>query len=335
MSTSHRTSYRPLLVPLFTAAFGLVLAGCGDEAVPVADADEALARQIAAGIVAACPAAALDDQDARDACADGLTELEVLRDAMNEPFFWGAQGADAGYEFALSGKTHFNPLVWRRMYLSTYAFPGDYSIEKAGDLTVIHLAPLFRGDMDIGAYPYPFWHSKDKWDSYLRSTELLFFIREGKLIGALRSFEKDEAKPVFAHEWDGKWQWSGVEGAEPHVSLYTYLFKPENPHVARLDDAYRALEEELRGETCLACHSPDNASKMNPLELFNYPNQALTARRDIISQLEHNFMPPGTDTTPPGMADDAARQRLITLAGAFTEVANQALAYEGEPSAAP
>jgi hypothetical protein len=27
----------------------------------------------------------------------------VLRDAMNEPFFWGAQGADAGYELAIEG----------------------------------------------------------------------------------------------------------------------------------------------------------------------------------------------------------------------------------------
>lgn len=325
------------LTPALTLALGLALSGCGDEAVPVPvpDTDEDLARQIAAGIVQACPAAALDDEAARDACADGLTELTVLRDAMSEPFFWGAQKADAGYDFAPSGKTDFNPLVWRRMYLSTYAFPGEYRIEKVDDLTVIHLEHQFRNGLDIGAYPYPFWHSKDKWDSYQLSSEVLLFIRQGKLIGALRSAEKDAAKPSFPHAWDGQWHWTGEEGAEPYAALYTYLFKPENPHVTRLDDAYRALEEELRAETCITCHSPDNLVKMNPLELFSYPNQAITARYDIVSQLEHNIMPPASGTAPPGMPDESRRQRLVNLAGAFASAADQALAYEGEPFAGP
>lgn len=331
----YRTFLSRFLTPALTLTLGLALSGCGDEAVPAPDPDEDLAREIAEGIVQACPAAAVDDAAARDACADRLTQLAVLRDAMSEPFFWGAQKADAGYDFAPSGKTHFNPLVWRRMYLSTYAFPGEYRIEKVDDLTVIHLAHQFRNGLDMGAYPYPFWHSKDKWDSYQQSAEVMFFIRGGKLIGALRSAEKDAAKPNFPHAWDGQWHWTGEEGAEPYVTLYSYLFKPQNPHVTRLDDAYRALEEELRAETCITCHSPDNLVKMNPLELFSYPNQAIAGRYDIVAQLEHNIMPPASGDAPPGMPDEGRRQRLINLASEFAAAADQALAHEGEHVVGP
>ena len=118
----------------------------------------------------------------------------------------------------------------------------------------------------------------------------------------------------------------------PFAALYTYFFSKENPYVLELEAAYRSAEFKLREENCLVCHSPDNGSAMNQLELFSYPNQALGARHRIVEQLELNKMP----TEDPargyrqGMADDAARKELIELAKHFAALGDQALAWEGE-----
>jgi hypothetical protein len=115
------------------------------------------------------------------------------------------------------------------------------------------------------------------------------------------------------------------------VTLYTYLFSPTNPHVSKLDDAYRALEEEMRAHQCQTCHSPDNKDHMNPLELFNYPNQALTARHDLVTELTENTMPPPNSMgIPVSILDITQRDKLKILAETFAKTADEALAYEGE-----
>jgi len=111
----------------------------------------------------------------------------------------------------------------------------------------------------------------------------------------------------------------------PYVSLYTYLFSPANPHISRLDAAYRVFEAAAREQSCSVCRSPNNATAMNPLRLLGFPNQALTLRHTIVAQLEHNLMPLDT-----GIPDDAERQKLLALAREFAAVGDQALDYEGE-----
>jgi hypothetical protein len=126
--------------------------------------------------------------------------------------------------------------------------------------------------------------------------------------------------------WDGQWHWTDAQGREmPYVALYSYLFSPSNPHTTRLDAAYRALEGEARQYNCVLCHSPDNVTQMNPLRLLNFPNQALTLRHNILTQIEQNLMPLGT-----GIPDDAARKKLLDLANEFAAIGDQALDYEGE-----
>lgn len=316
----------------FVVVSALGITGCTSD--PVAVSDEAFADSLAKELIAACPMTGLGDASAREACADNLTKLETLRDAMNEPFFWGSQKPGTGYDYAQSQRTDFNPLVWRRMYLSTYMFTGEYRVEKTADFTVLHVEHRFRNELDLGDYPYPFWHEKGKWDSYQKSVELLLFIKNGKILGGLRSEEQDAALPVVDHTWDGNWHWMDAGGeAEPYVTLYSFLFSAGNPHVSKLDDAYRALEEEMRAHQCQTCHSPDNSMKMNPLELFNYPNQALTARYDLITELSDNTMPPPNSMgLPVGIMDTAQRDKLKALAETFAKAADDALSYEGETS---
>jgi hypothetical protein len=319
----RRAALSALLIVAFEA--------CAQKLPAEGQSEEALAGALGKQIVDACPLADPSDAAARDRCADALTRLELLKSVMSDPFFWGAQAAGAGYDFAKSNKTDFNPLVWRRMYLSTLMFSGEVRVERAGTRVVIHLPNRFRNALDAGAYPYPFWHSKDKWDSYQRSTELLVFLEGGKLIGALRSAEKASDRALVDHQWDGRWRWTDDKGDEPYVSLYSYLFSKDNPHTAKVEAAYRALESEMRGESCTACHSPDNTMKMNPLELFAFPNQALSGRHRIVAQLEANQMPPVE-----GVPDQEERATLLRLARAFAAAGDEALAFEGEdPTTGP
>jgi hypothetical protein len=297
-------------------------------------ADHELATSIAKGLVAACPAGGSPaDEAARNDCAGKLTELAVLRDAMREPFIWGGQTAGAGYRLDMS-TNKFNARVWRRMYLSTFMFGMDYTIEQppGANTTVLHIPVTFRGAMPAGAYPYPFWHSAKKWDAYNYSTTIHFIIQDGVVTGALRGTDQDTTRPKLAHDWDGLWQWEHDGVQMPYVSIYDYLLSKSNPYADKLNDAYRALEARMRQNNCQACHAPDNQGNSAQLEFFVYPNQALTGRHDIIAQLTRNEMPPKDNVLglAAGIADPAEREMLIGLARDFESAGDQALGWEGD-----
>jgi hypothetical protein len=311
-----------------TIALVAVLATC-DSTRPT---DNHLAMSIARQLAAACPLGTDPaDEVARNDCAGKLTDLAVLRDAMREPFIWGGQAAGAGYRLDKS-TNKFNARVWRRLYLSTFMFGQDFTIEQIADYTVLHVPVTFRSAMPIGAYPYPFWHSNSKWDSYSYSTTIHFIIQGEEVVGALRSSEQDTTRPKTPHVWDGLWRWQQGGVRMPYVSLYDYLLSKGNPFTARLDDTYRALEARMRKNNCQACHAPDNQGKSQQLEFFVYPNQALTGRHDIITQLESNAMPPEDNTLGlvAGIDDTAERDELISLARDFESAGDKALAWEGD-----
>ena len=79
-----------------------------------------------------------------------------------------------------ANRTDFNPRIWRRLYLATFMFPGGHAVEIAGETAVIRIPVVFRTDLDPGNFPYPFWHSAAKWQSYQTATDLLFFLRGGQ-----------------------------------------------------------------------------------------------------------------------------------------------------------
>ena len=293
---------------------------------------EELAMAIGKAIVAACPMASPADEDARMQCSAKLTALDIMRDAMDEPFLWGGQKAGKGYRLEDSDTTRFNAFVWRRMYLSVLMFSGEVKLESSGDFTVIHLPMRFRNQLDMGSYPYPFWHSKKKWDSWQYSTELVLIMEKGRLKGALRSSNFDMTHDYANRTWSGQWRWKEGGQDMPFVSLYSFLLSPSNPHAAKLDTAYRDMESEMRSSSCLSCHSPDNLAKASQLEFFNYPNQALFSRHGIVMHLEKNSMPPKENAFgfPEGLADEAQRQHLLELARVFEKTGDDALSFEKE-----
>jgi len=288
--------------------------------------DVAIATKIAQGIAEACPVANLDDEKAHQQCAEKLAKLEPLRKAMSEEILWGQQKEPDHYNLTEHETTIFNPLVWRRTYMSTFMVTDEPRVEEQQGFTVIHLPVVFRKELDMGAFPYPFWHSPKKWQAYQQASELLLLMKEGTIKGAMRSYQKDQERPLVEREWDGQWTWEVKDGKqEPKVTLYTNLFSQGNPHVKTLDAAYRAFEVEMRQHACMVCHSPDNSNEMKQLLLLNYPNQALASRHENVTEIKNKLMPP-----PAGIPDDKERQKLLELAKAFAEAGDKALAYEGE-----
>jgi hypothetical protein len=238
----------------------------------------------------------------------------------------GGQKELGNFNLKDSKTTTFNPLVLRRVYLSTYMFSGESKIERKGDITVIHLPARFRNQLDSGSFPYPFWHSEKKWDSYQKTTEILLMMENGKIKGGLRSAEKDKSRQVSIREWDGQWSWKSNNGQQdPKVSLYKSLFSQTNPHVKELDKSYRAFEVKMREHSCTVCHNPSNTQEMNPLLLLNYPNQALALRHETLARIKSKTMPP-----PKGITDDKELNTMIKLASEFAKIGDKALAYEGE-----
>lgn len=291
---------------------------------PASSPQDRIARELAAASPPADPA----DPAARDAAAGRLAGVAVLLNAQEE-ILWGGFDEKKGYDPAAYRLTAFNPLVWTKIYLSTFMFPGPYEVRTEGRDTVLEMAARFRSGLDPGDYPYPFWHSRQKWDAYVGTEAVILVFRDGRLTTAFRKAGKP-AEPGAARAWDGRWHWTDARGEQPRAALFSYLLSAGNPHREKLDATYRRLEASFRSQHCLGCHSPDNTAQADQLFLLSFPNQALAARHLLVPVLRGNKMPPAEcgSGQAAGIADDAARAELIRLAGEFEREGDAALAYE-------
>ncbi len=301
-----------------------------------------IAKRIASQLVKASPMADPGDPAARDAAAAKLAACADLIDAAGSRILWGGFNPAQGYDpesyrlIDTSDDTAFqltelNPMVWAKLYLSTFMFKGGYEIRTEGPLTVLELDVQFRASLDAGEYPYPFWHTPNKWTAYVNAEKIALVFSSGRLLSAMRVSPDPLSLKLIKRDWDAQWHWTDQNGEpQPRVTLYSYLFSKDNPHVAALDASYRALEGKFREQNCMTCHEPDNRSRINDLLLLNYPNQALVARRSLVAVLEENKMPPGNEIAhePTGITDEAVRQELVELAHAFEKQADAAFAYE-------
>ncbi|MET0341924.1 MAG: hypothetical protein ABW252_13040 [Polyangiales bacterium] len=312
--------------PIATVEAGSTATGAPDAGTSGATASsfETTAAKLAAALTQACPLADAADARARERCADALGSSEALRSLMTVSLRWGGQTAGAGVDPAKNQTTHFSPFVWRRMYLSTFMFTGEHRVSTEGARQVVHVPVTFRNQLDAGDYPYPFWHSEKKWTSYQQTRELLFVFEQGAVALVLRSTDNDTARPLSPRVFT-EFKWQSERGVEPRNTLYSALFARDNPHVAALEAAYRGFEETQRKVACVGCHDPSNKGGGNPLEMLSYPNQSLSGRHNIVTQLELNDMPPGV-----GIPDEDYRQELLARARTFAEAGDRALAFERE-----
>lgn len=280
-----------------------------------------------AAFVSACPSAPEDDEQARDECASALGDSRALRDLMNPSILWGGHNPEThpNYSPSTHHLTRFSAFVFRRIYMSTFSVRPNVTMEKEGDLEILHIPVVFRNRLSPGSYPYPFWHARAKWTAYQEASELIFVFREGKVIAIYRAGKELTAPDRDPGTFDGQWRWFDESGEEqPKVALFSYLLSKDNPHLSELDSAFRALESEARDQACLTCHVPDNISQMDQLVLLNYPNQALGSRHELLKVFEENTMPPASGL------DAQALQEIASLARTFAEIGDRALMYEAQ-----
>jgi hypothetical protein len=307
------------------AALGLMLLSCASQPEAPAGPDAQL-RTLAVDIAAACPASAAKGAGGRDACSQKLGRLGPLQSAIvaNKGILWGGMAKDGDFEPKDSKLTRLDGLVWSKLYLSLFSFPGTYTIETQPNGDKVLLMDVALRDLAPEEFPYPFWHSADKWRAYHQARKVGLVFRNGTLIAGVRA-ALDTTIPVQDIKWDGKWQWEENGHTVPRASLYEYTLSKGNPERAALEDAYSNFESAARPYNCTSCHNPANPRGINPLIFFTHPAQALAGRHDIVEQLELNKMPP-----PKGITDEAARAKLIDLAKRFADEGDKALAYEGK-----
>jgi hypothetical protein len=314
-------------------AAGLGTAGCSQQVQVGAAAssrDDTLQDRIAQALLAASPPAEPSGAAARDAAAERLAESRVWLEATGDRLLWGGFDAAKGFDFDQYRLTQFNPLVWTKLYLSTFVFTGAYTVRREQKYTILEMAVQFRAALDPGDYPYPFWHNPQKWQAYATTNAVLFVFERDRVVAAFRRADPTAAATP-AKPWDGHWHWQDDNGAEqPRVALYSYLLSADNPSRARLEAAYRNLESAFRSHNCTACHAPDNMAGTRELTLLDYPNQALVARHSLVEVLRRKRMPPANDTshTPAGIATESERQELVRLAEEFEHLADAALDFE-------
>jgi hypothetical protein len=332
--------------PLAYAAVALGLgwlASCADRSPIKSEAHapaDSLQDRIAHGLLQASPPSDPSDLIARDTAADRLAHFVDLQNAIGEQILWGGYEDRLGYDPSVYKLTAFNAFVWAKLYLSTFMFSGPYEVRQEGKRTVLEISVKFRGGLDAGDYPYPFWHSAKKWQAYLDARALLLVFEGDQLVAALRKSVRDPALPLAEKAWDKRWHWEDAQGhPEPRVALYQYLLSPGNPNTARLETSYRKLEQRFRAHECLSCHSPDNPARPSKLFMLNYPNQALSGRHELLKVLNDDTMPPldPNGDRKPGLHDDGARTELLRLAEDFATAGDAALSYERAhgPATAP
>ena len=304
---------------------------------PADDPATPLPERIARDLIRACPLADASDAAARDAASTALGRLDSLLNASEDRVLWGIHAPATPIEPDEIQATQFTPLVWAKLYLSLFMFPGAYEVRREGDFTVVDIAARFRAALPPGDYPHPVWHSPDEWDAYAGTTGLLLVFNGDRFSAA---YIKSPAGSVAPKQpvWNERWHWADAEGAiQPHVSEYAYLFSSDNPNIQPLTTAYRRVQGALRAQGCLACHSPDNKHQTRVLVLLGYPSQALAAQHALPAVLRENSMPPGDlrHGKLPGIADELARREMIGLAQDFERLAGAAMLFESDARGVP
>ena len=117
--------------------------------------------------------------------------------------------------------TQFAPDVLAGLYVPMFMFTGEYdvSFDSTEKLYRVRAPALFRNAMDLGQYPYPFWHDPRKWNDYQAANELNFWVDPSKMRIVTMQFSvrgKPDPRLISAPRtpplFDGKWMWMDAAG---------------------------------------------------------------------------------------------------------------------------
>lgn len=257
---------------------------------------EHLAADIAGRLAATCPQTAYNDTTSFAACQAAYRRNSPLPFAR--AVGWG--GEQPKLRIAKKQLTQLQSWVFQFLYMALFNFTGRWSVgrDPRENVNYIVVEAYFRNALPPGDYPYPFWHSADKWNAYETANQLKFwFDGNGKIFLVTRSADGTEAhRGAYAHvtppTFDGKWQWVDATGKlEPQASLFSNRYSVSNPYLPPLDEAYRTFALNIRDGTCLSCHTPVNKADVNRLVLMQTPVHASGAIDDVLKQVRNGDMP--------------------------------------------
>src|SRR5262249_22914237 len=192
-------------------------------------------------LTAACPLADPGDQAAFERCRDTTFHSTYLAENMRDFILWGGRKDDT-LRIEEADLTQFNGDIVRGLYLPLVMCTAKWTgrIDAADDRYIFRAEVRFRNKLQAGQYPYPFWHSDEKWDNYERANEVVFTVdlQTTKIIGLQRSMlgQGDpgiDAKlsytmaPPPRRFTKDEWMWRDENGAmQPSVTLFKGLFCP-------------------------------------------------------------------------------------------------------------
>ena len=59
----------------------------------------------------------------------------------------------------------------------------------------MHLPVHFRNELPMGSFPYPFWHSKSKWDAYQSTSEIVLVTNRERVSMRFEAVRSIQAGP--------------------------------------------------------------------------------------------------------------------------------------------
>jgi hypothetical protein len=298
-------------------------------------------------LTTACPLARHDDMAAFKACEAALRKTDVI--PFGASVLWG--GDQPELLFRKKTLTHFDSQIFQTMYLPLMMFTGKWSIGHDGQDNVdfIRVEAYFRNALPPGEYPYPFWHSAEKWNAYEAMNRVTFhFDMNGVIFMATRGMDGSDTtretsgrgtsgqgasgQGAFGHvippAFDDKWQWTDPAGQkQPRATLFSNLFSLRNPFMERLDQAYRDFAMQIREGSCLGCHTPANPVEMRRLVLLQTPVHAAGEVDNVIRAVREGAMPQDDIGLRKDIGADK-RESILRSAEAFRDALDKARDWE-------
>ncbi len=337
-----KPAMKPAMKPLYPLLFATALL---PQALHATTVDEAArAKAVAAAMVAEfakhCPVKPVGDRPAAEQCRLGLFNNPVMKSSLKNFVLWGrAPGHNIDANLKDYRATQFGHEVFTGSYLPMWMVPGDFDFEYiAREKLYRALVPAgFRNELDLGSYPYPFWHDSKKWTDYEDANTLMLWIDPKLMKVAQLTFIKRASKPVVAQSqrrhvptFDGKWMWVDSKGvSQPAPMLFQGLYHKKNPHLAKLDETYRKFALTMRDAECLACHVPNNPDHMRRLVLLQTPLHAASEIERVIKDVQHDRMPLD-DSGLEKPLEDGKKQALLADAESFAKALREARDWEAK-----
>jgi hypothetical protein len=322
---------------LLASMFAVALTGTANSAGPV----ESLMEEVASELARLCPPAQPGDQAAFDRCRHGLFQDSKFRQALAPHVLWGRRNHDAT-SLKETTLTQFAPDVLAGLYVPLFMFNGRHSVEfdAREGLYRVRLETAFRNRLAPGEFPYPFWHDEAKWRTYQGANSLLLWIdpksakiKVGQFTDRGTTPPVVGSQPIAQPQFDGKWMWTDAEGrTQPQVTLFDGLFRADNPHLAKLDAAYRSLALRMRDAQCDSCHVPNNPHDMKRIVLLQTPAHAAGEIQRLMKAVREDRMPLD-DTGIEQPLDAKLKTALLESGGAFEKLLQAAKDWEARRQA--